>query len=242
MCSLSRILISVWRSRTDSVIELDGPVIKKESYYTPSPATCEYAGKAAHGREAHRFHQARPLQRQSDSLLEQADMAPFYRSPDSPPLYLARAGPADRHVTASAPSYLTVMPARAMAEGFHVAASQQTASSSCTNGRRDPRTTICESRDQLPQRANQPRLLNRVAQSQATHPAPEISSIVRHQQLEEHHDSATYEALRHSSTGTYQTSVAAFAPYHQDPHFYPYPPRCRCRTKREPSPTTRNPP
>jgi len=232
VCSLSRILISVSQSRTDGVIELDGPVIKKESYYTPTPATCEYAGKSTYAREAHRFHQARPQPQPTDGLLEQADMAPLYRSPsghsgDSSPLYLARASPGDRHVTAPAPSYLTVMPTRAMAEGFHLA-SQQPASTS-TNGRRDPRDFEGRGRDQISERANQPRLLrlnNRVrnpsvAQAPATQ--PEISSIVRHQQLEETHDSATYEALRHSSAGTYQTSVAAFAPFHQDPHFYPYP-------------------
>jgi len=135
-------------------------------------------------------------------------------SGDSPPLYLARASLAERHVTDAA-SYLIVVPSQPSAQGFPRATPNH------TNARQDPRTA--ESRD----RSAQSRLLNYVAQA-TPHPhspfrgEPE-NSIVRHQYLNSNnHASATYEALRHSSTGAYQPSVAAFSPYHPNPTYYPY--------------------
>lgn len=208
--------------RTNRVTERDGPVIKKEHlghYYTPTPpSTCEYSGKTAYSNEADLFHRPRPQQRPIEihlaAQLKQADA-----SGDSPPLFLARARLAERHVTDSA-SYLTVMPSRSASQGFHLGASNQTS----TNERQAPNA---ESR--VRQQLDQDREANRyVAQHEASPPHFRgENSIVRHQHEQyvlNSHDqtSATYEALRHGSTGSYQPSVAAFSPYHQSPHFYPY--------------------
>lgn len=235
LCEHSRTLISFVVSRTDCVIELDGPVIKKEHvghYYTPTPPTaCEYSGKRTYASGAHLFNHPRP-QQPMERQLTQADIDPMRRSPsgDESPLYLARASPADGHVTESA-SYLTVMSSRSTAQGFHLAASHHTN----TNGRRHPgaSTDAAENRGRFERETNQNRLLNYAAPrkpepSPHLQREPEIPSIVRHQQsdLSTVHDqtSATYEALRHSSSGSYQPSIAAFSPYHQNPHFYPYSP------------------
>jgi hypothetical protein len=159
-------------------------------------------------------------------------MGPAHRSPSgdsSPPLLiLARASSPQRHVTDSA-SYLTVMASRPATQGFHLRASNHPS----TNGRRHPSADAAENCDQLERGSNQQiRLLNyagnatRHSHSHSQTCQPEIYSTVRHQQREQalHHDqtSATYEALRHSSTGPYQSSIAAFSPNHQDPYFYPY--------------------
>jgi len=111
-------------------------------------ATCEYTGKTTYASEAHLFHPPRPqtpaieihIAAQNPSRLEQADIAPVQTtrtrprpSGDSSPLFLARASPAERHVTDAA-SYLTVMPSRPAAQGFHLGASNHTN----TNGRQDP--------------------------------------------------------------------------------------------------------
>jgi hypothetical protein len=211
-------------------VEIDGPVIKKEYYYTPTPpSTCEYSDKATYANEAHFLHQSRPQQRPMESRRHQADTGTLHRSPsgDSSPLILARASPAPRHVTDSA-SYLTVMPSRPATQGSHLAASNNHPS---TNGRRYPSSDAAENCDQIVRVTNQHiRLLSYGTQRHSAQPQqrpePENSPIVRHQQPEQalSHDQtpATYESLRHSSTGSYQPSVAAFSPYHQDPHFYPY--------------------
>lgn len=135
---------------------------------------------------------------------QQADMGPTHRSP-------------------------SVMASRPATQGFHLRASNHPS----TNGRRRPSADAAENCDQLERGSNQQiRLLNyagnatRHSHSHNQTCQPEIYSIVRHQQREQalRHDqtSATYEALRHSSTGPYQSSIAAFSPNHQDPYFYPY--------------------
>ena len=116
------------------------------------------------------------------------------------------------------------MLSRSASQGFHLGASNQTS----TNGRTTPNAEHHVRRGTQDQ-ANH---LRYVAQQRTSpHPPhhriePENSnSIVRHQQYvldNQEQTSTTYEALCHSSTGTYQPSIVAFSPYHQNPQFNPY--------------------
>ena len=159
-------------------------------------------------------------------------------SASASPLFLARASPAARHVTDSTP-YLTVMPSHAAAQGFHREASDNHTrahahTNTDTNVRRDP---IAGAADNFARLAARGRLSGNgqatVAQPKASRETPfsiEPLPLRRPHQADPYalldsHDqtTATYEALRHGSTGAYQPSVAAFSPYHQGPHYYPYP-------------------
>ena len=117
------------------------------------------------------------------------------------------------------------MLSRSASQGFHLGASNQTS----TNGRQTPNA---ENRVRQGTQDQEASHLSYVAQHKPSPLQPHLRSepenshsILRHQQYvldDQAQTCTTYEAPCHSSTGTYQPSVAAFSPYPQNPHFYPY--------------------